>query len=234
MIILIIAFVILALYSSLKTDVYSQNIHKPTKSEYNHLRALYSSSLLCACSTLPVSHAKFLTIKPVYHQICSSKFISSKWTEILSIFESISVTGYKYRINTGTHFVILATFCHHARKTLNYSLEVFSQTHFVSSQVIDQRIFDYQINSLIENWKCNTLNSSQRAIQLFRETNQGNKLINDVFNVDYLLDRSTGGIMCKAFSYSNHSCDLFGSCHMPIPSPTFFKYVSVMAALQNS
>jgi hypothetical protein len=74
----------------------------------------------------------------------------------------------------------------YAQHTVTDSIRIFNQTELVSAQVIPYQMFSTEIEILIENWQMNTINEFQRALQLLRATNEGNKLMNDVFN--YILE----------------------------------------------
>lgn len=56
---------------------------KPSFSQYQYLIRDHSNTLQCSCSHLSIKYQSFLTIKPRYHQICSSEFISDRWIEYL-------------------------------------------------------------------------------------------------------------------------------------------------------
>jgi hypothetical protein len=66
-VILVISFIIFALYSFLINDVYRETVLN------------YPNTLVCPCTVLSISYNTFISIEPFYHQICSSDLISSQW-----------------------------------------------------------------------------------------------------------------------------------------------------------
>jgi hypothetical protein len=137
-----------------------------------------------------------------------------------SVLVLFTVNTFFPKIDLGAQFTLLATLCKYANQTVNSARSTFLQTQFVSSQVVQENIFDLEINSLIDNWKSNTINRFEQALQLIRATNQGNKLLNIFFNFQNVQVSSSAAII-RPLQYSNCSCDLFDSCHQPTPIGQF-------------
>jgi hypothetical protein len=159
----------------------------------------------------------FISIKPVYHQICQSDFVSSLWIDSLlesQVFDSIRFMD--RQANVGTQFVLLNAFCESVQQTVDDARRVFLQAQFVSVQVIAQQIFDLQIHSLIQDWELSTSNRYQRGIQLIRATNQGNQLMSDLSNFKIQVNRTSNQVISIPKTYSNCSCALTGSCRTPV------------------
>ncbi|CAF3563711.1 unnamed protein product, partial [Rotaria sp. Silwood2] len=68
-------------------------------------------------------------MKPIYHQICSSDFVSSAWISFLLGSQFIDYVLYSnYRVNFGTQFRLLNTFCESVQETIDDALRGFLQT----------------------------------------------------------------------------------------------------------
>ncbi|CAF4021754.1 unnamed protein product, partial [Rotaria sp. Silwood2] len=81
--ILIGSSIILALYSSLTQEIHHETILNPSETQYTTLAQVYGDCVVCPCSTFSVSHETFISIKPIYHHICSGDFVSSAWINFL-------------------------------------------------------------------------------------------------------------------------------------------------------
>ena len=219
--ILIVSFLVLILYSSITEEIRRDTVLNPTLTEYKNLDSVYSVSLTCPCTTISIPYKVFLRLEPIYHQICSSYFVSSEWIDYLKdVLVLFTENTFDQEVDLGAQFESLATLCIYANRTVYNSRSTFLQTQFVSSQVVKQNIFDLEINSLIDNWKSNTINRFQQALQLIRATNQGNKLLNTLFNFENVRVSSSAAII-RPREYSSCFCDLFDSCHHPTPIGRF-------------
>ncbi|CAF0796397.1 unnamed protein product [Didymodactylos carnosus] len=217
-VILIVSLLITTLYLSLGEELHRETALNPSESQYNHLQQTYPNSLICPCTSLSMSHQTFISIEPVYHQVCLSDFVSSAWIDFLAARQyNLFLFIYDKRYNVNTQFRLLSTLCENAQQTVNDSLRLFLQTQFVSSQVIAQEIFHSQINSLIEDWQVNTISRFQLGIQLVRATNQGNKIMNDFYNFNLQVDPTSGQVNVIPMNYSNCSCALYDVCSEVMP-----------------
>ncbi|CAF0990553.1 unnamed protein product [Adineta steineri] len=215
--ILIISLIILTLYSSIIKQTNYETVLNPIESDYTKLHEIYGNNLICHCTSLSISYESFISIEPVYHQICSSEFISSAWIDYLLENEIKSYFTADYiRINLGTQLNILRTLCEYSKQMTNDGLNAFFQTQFVSSQVISEEIFRIQINTLIQQWFIDALNRCQRVIDLVRATNQGNKFMNDYYNFKLEINNTFGQVNFVSIDYSNCSCDLDQTCSIPL------------------
>ena len=213
--IVIIAFIVITVYFLLTKEIYRNTVFNPTESQYVDLQEIYSDSLSCLCTSLSIAHQMFIAIEPLYHPICSSDFVSSNWTDFTLHKQTMAniFQNNLNRLSWGSQFILISTLCEYAQQTINDSIRVFNQTQLVSSQVIPYEIFSAQVKIRIQNWQMNTINEFQRSLQLLRATNEGNKLMNDVFN--YVLERDPviDRINIVPINYSDCSCDLSQTCY---------------------
>ena len=166
---------------------------------------------------MSIPYRMFIMMEPLYHQICSSDFVSSIWINFLSERHAQFATLHlEYQINLSTIFIVLRTLCESAQQTVNEALQTFLQAVFVSSEVVSEQIFESQIHSLIESWQLSTTNRYQGVIQLVRATNQGNLLLNDRYNFRINVSPTSGELISIPFEYSGCSCALSPSCSVPI------------------
>src|SRR5690349_6296666 len=77
-ILLIVILFAFTLYISLSYQTTVINISTPTQSQYEELQSKFSNTLQCPCQGISILYEKFISIKPYYHQICSSDFVSQR------------------------------------------------------------------------------------------------------------------------------------------------------------
>ncbi|CAF1231607.1 unnamed protein product [Adineta steineri] len=207
-----ISIVILTIYTLSQGSIQSKTIFNPSQSEYIQLQQDYLNSLSCSCTSNSMPYSTFIELQPYYHQVCSSDFISEKWMTYTHRMKFNGVHHFDYRAIANTHFQTLSMFCQEAEQTINDSLRVFFETEFVSLNVISQQSFEFQINSLIENWKFKTINTFQRTVRLVREITHGNQLSNGGFNSIADVNPITGKATIQARSHGVCNCALNRLC----------------------
>ncbi|CAF0766068.1 unnamed protein product [Adineta steineri] len=212
---LCISLVILTIYTLLQRTIQSKTIPYPTQSEYLQLRKLYPNTLSCPCTSISMPYSTFIKLQPYYHQLCSSNFTSQEWISYTAIMGRQSVYFSDYRGTATIQFQTLSMFCEEAHQTINDTLRIFFQTKFVSIQVISEQSFEFQMNSLIENWKSTTINTFKRTIRSVREITQGNQLSNGGFNSIADVNPITRRTIIQPRQYSTCNCGLSRSCLYP-------------------
>ncbi|CAF4290527.1 unnamed protein product, partial [Adineta steineri] len=112
------------LYSTYTTQLITVEINKPTYSTYQTLSLNYSQSLQCFCSDISIPYKSFLTIKPRFHDLCSSQFASQDWINYLygarNLVYRYSFTD--FRASAVGQFQLLASLCEISQETINDSL----------------------------------------------------------------------------------------------------------------
>ena len=211
---LVILLSIFAIYTFSNKNLYHQTILNPNQNEYFQLKRSYSDQLSCSCRLTTIPYGNFSQIEVLFHEICSSDLISSVWIDYISKIDTHDDYHPRdYRLNGGSHFLALRTFCQQSEETINHARKIFYQTKLISEKVLPKDIFYSQINSIIENWKSNTINTFLRTIDIIRATTQGNQLMNGFLNVDFLVNIQTTQTTMTPSTFSNCSCALSRSCH---------------------
>ncbi len=178
---LLIAMVIILIYTSLRRDTITVIVDSPSVLKYTQLYAQYPVTLKCPCSRIAIKYDKFiLQIEPQYHQVCSSNFISSEWIESLQssrkALDEKFVYENDFRASARLQFLTILKFCAHSQKTVNLSLSIFRQKDFITARVISRAEFDVQIEALIEQFKTTTADQFMQTFKLIQATNLGNQI----------------------------------------------------------
>lgn len=63
----------------------------PTQSNFERLLQQYPDTLKCPCSRLAILYDTFVTTNIEFHQICSSKFVTQAWIDLVYIQNNSSL-----------------------------------------------------------------------------------------------------------------------------------------------
>ena len=214
----LISLAILTIHSSLTTVTRRETILNPTDSRYIQLAQVYPNSLTCPCTSISTQYSHFMTIQPYYHQVCSSDFVSSLWIRYTTypFVSGVHFSVPDYITLAASQFKLLAQLCQQAHRTVDDALQVFSVTDFIGSQVTPPEFFQSQANSIIEDWKSNTINRYLRMLQLFRAVVAGNQLTDGRLNIAWDINGYTGDIQFTVKKYFNCSCSFSKTCRLPM------------------
>ncbi|CAF1347727.1 unnamed protein product [Didymodactylos carnosus] len=135
----------------------------------------HSNTLYCPCTEIAISYSKIMSINPIFHEICSSLFVSQQWLNLVTTYEEeLEELGYHF---TSDAFTLLALFCQLTKGTVNDSISNFYASNMVSGYVIEQLVFKSQAQSYIELFKASTTYSFSRALDLMRTVLNGDQVM---------------------------------------------------------
>jgi hypothetical protein len=76
-ILLIICFAILSLYTVIQPQILTKTFNKPSLSIYNQLILDHNDTLQCPCSSISSTYNQFISIEPMFHQASSGDYSNS-------------------------------------------------------------------------------------------------------------------------------------------------------------
>ena len=202
LIVLLLTVTILGLFTSIRPQTIRIIIKSPSLTDFIQLYEQHSLTLDCPCSQ-PAIDKKFIChIKPQYHEICLSEFVSSEWInaqffhQYISIFEnnfSLLLT-HDIRYQSQFHFQLLSTLCYMANQTIQDFLQLFYQTKFISNQMLSNQSFQIQIDLIMDQFKRTVPESFQRTFNLIK-TNFENNLFITPMNSNFRIHGNVDGTM---------------------------------------
>ena len=89
--ILILSIIVVSIYFSTLSVMYTVRVDAPTYSQYLLLHATQPETVSCPCSQLSMNYGQFYTVNYSQHQICDSVFVDDEW--ITSIRMNMSERG---------------------------------------------------------------------------------------------------------------------------------------------
>ncbi|CAF1136735.1 unnamed protein product [Adineta steineri] len=194
LILLSLALIILILFTTLQPQTIHVIKKSPTLPDFDQLYDQYPSTLRCPCQNTTIEKELITKIKPEYHEVCKSDFISSEWINLQFLqSSSLPLKTRDIRYQSQFHFQLLSTLCSIANQTIQDSLESFYRTKLITNYVLPREIFQTQMNSTIEEFKRNVPETFQRILNLLRlnfDINQFITPMNSLFTFPYSFDEN--------------------------------------------
>jgi hypothetical protein len=123
------------------------SVETPSFDDYQSLLLSTTNDVSCSCSQMSITYGQFLSFSPRFHQICNSIFIEDVWLNWL--YKNMYVSQayvFDWRSVFSAAFNILSKLCALSNSTVYDAIDRFEGQIFVSSHLLDEKIF-------IDNWK---------------------------------------------------------------------------------
>lgn len=140
---------VLVLFGSLSAQTVTITALTPTLITYNNLQNLYSDTLKCPCSTVIIPYQTFVSLSPVFHQVCSSDLIDDRWLKVLKNGANPLLT-IDWRNIAASQFSLLSELCRLADKTAEDAVHRLLLQSFIASSVLTEINFNSQLNATLE------------------------------------------------------------------------------------
>ncbi|CAF1332856.1 unnamed protein product [Adineta ricciae] len=179
-VLLIFGLLILTIYTAVEPRILTKTFPKPSLSVYQRLMRDHNDTLQCPCSTISSIYNQCVSIEPVFHQVCSSPFVSDEWrTKILTGFvPDLSIYDiHDYRRFLFAHFQFLYGLCDVSVRSVNEAINTFLSSSFITPQLQSEPDLSGYINSLVEQSKSQAPQTLTRLIFLLLSINRGNAFV---------------------------------------------------------
>ncbi|CAF1116554.1 unnamed protein product [Adineta ricciae] len=224
--VLIIGIGILSLQTLIQPETLTKTFARPSLEMYTHLLQEHGDLVHCPCSITSSTYGKYIKIEPIFHQICSSEFVSEEWrmnTTAGLISNLFDYDRRDYRRFLSAHLHYLAGLCYLSNQAVNAFIQQILSSLFVTIQLLPKLVLNTQIEALIEQNESNVPAVLLRLISLYRNINHANAIVSAYgTNYDYLLpDRFGSRIIANVMRTQgivydeNCSCDMNASCTIP-------------------
>ncbi|CAF0990012.1 unnamed protein product [Adineta steineri] len=140
----------LLLFNSLKSQTITIIEKNPSLTKYKQLQILYPDTLTCPCANTTMPYKTFVSLSPIFHQICSSDLISESWISLLSNSGPNDVLGGSWISKAAQYFGLLSSICQLANSTATNNTHVFFARTFVTSYVLIETDFNIQVNATVK------------------------------------------------------------------------------------
>ncbi|CAF1165270.1 unnamed protein product [Adineta steineri] len=141
-------------------------IPNPTKDQFERLPI----NAKCSCSHISIPYEKFMSVKPSFHQVCSSDFITDRWLNAIASRANTTYFAFRdFRRFGNAQFQALAAYCRLSESYTNQSVSVILQNTLLSSQILSEAYLRSLINTTIEQFKLKTPNTFNLQLKLIIE-----------------------------------------------------------------
>ncbi|CAF3831351.1 unnamed protein product, partial [Adineta steineri] len=180
-------FVILTLYTAIQPQTLTKSFATPSLTFYKNLMNDHNDKLECPCSLISSPYDRYVEIQPIFHQICSSGFISNEWRLNITANLASDLSPYSqkdYRRFLSTHLHFLGGLCQLSIQTVNQSIQQSLSSLMITKQLLSEENFILHINSMINEAKSNAPSTFIRLLSLLQATNHGNAIVS-VYGTNY-------------------------------------------------
>ncbi|CAF1509537.1 unnamed protein product, partial [Adineta steineri] len=217
---LVISFTIIALYTIIQPQLLTKTFDNPSFNLYNNLIREHRTTLQCPCSSISSTYDHYVQIIPIFHQVCSSTFASNEWRENLlaGLVPDLSIYNTTdYRRFLLAHLLFLNGLCQISIQAINSSVNQFLSSTLSNTQLISETLFRLQIDSLIDQSRSDAPITFNRILSLLRITNHGNAIMSAYgTNFEYIvsmIDPYGSFAFPQAVIYDNEcSCGINATC----------------------
>ncbi|CAF1065691.1 unnamed protein product [Adineta steineri] len=140
----------LLLFNSLKSQTVTIIEKNPSLTKYNQLQILYPDTLTCPCANTTMPYETFVSLSPIFHQVCSSNLINESWISLLSNSDVADVQGGSWIGKAAQYFGLLSSICQLANLTASDNIHNFFARTFVTSYVLIETDFNIQVNTTVK------------------------------------------------------------------------------------
>ncbi|CAF1113821.1 unnamed protein product [Rotaria sp. Silwood1] len=183
-----------------------------------------TNALSCPCSHTSIQYGTFLSVSAVYHQICSSGFITSQWWTLVVATGNTYI--FKDRPLLGAYFRMIASFCTLANQTVTNAALTFASKTFVSIEALTQKLFESEVTSALNMFIQQTPVTYLHRLKYIRDALRSNQLQN-MFMTTWEIAFTTAAesyiVATIPRSYNNNTC----SCAATL-SPTCWRPLNLV------
>jgi hypothetical protein len=217
---LVFSLSIISTYTSLsvQTDNYTISIDSLNSIDDIQKNAEISS-VVCPCSNLSIEQSTFIQIEPIFHEICSSDFVSENWLNILfKNYQQQNLSTLKSFTYEGTAFVyfqLMKIICNLAKQSVIDLREQFLSQSIISIEVPDLDLFTRQTEFSLNSFQSSISYELLFSLQIFYQLSLSNSFMS-AYSTNYesfILDPTyVNNIYIKSKQYNNCNCATSSSC----------------------
>ncbi|CAF4086492.1 unnamed protein product, partial [Adineta steineri] len=187
----------------------------------------YSSTLDCPCTNITVHYQSFISIKPYYHQLCSSDFVTRNSTWISLLYSSTAGIDYAYndyRLFAASHFELLSSLYTLVNETIAEAINEFSRNIMINARVQSRENIESQANTALNRFCLSTPRTFVLILDFIRYMNQGNGIVSSILSNWHFISSDTispwDSLWALSHSYGNDNCSC-GTSSMCISEALF-------------
>ncbi|CAF4061530.1 unnamed protein product [Adineta steineri] len=176
-IVLIISLIILTTYTSLSNRIENKTVISPSQSIYENLQQKYANSLQCSCTKISIPYGSFVKIVPLFHQVCSSDFISQQW--INSIFQTNSTFIWPIDVRTSLSAMwqLIRTFCQSSINITTDAMNQFDNSLLINTMLLTEELLEAKVQAALYLLRQTASSTLIQPMTIAHKVTQANQLV---------------------------------------------------------
>jgi hypothetical protein len=186
-----ISLFIVIIYSSLSIVTHDVTLYQFSRNDFEKLEQIYPSTINAPCSDVSIPYNNFLSLSPIFHEVCSSEFISDKWISSLFFLNATSHNILDYRTFAFSQYRSLSLLCNISQQSVKDTHHRFSSTNLITRHVLSRIQFDEISSVLFNNLQQNFLTNEKRTGHVISMITAQNRLIS-ALRTNYYIESIPG------------------------------------------
>lgn len=177
LILLVASIGILFVYTSISLRTITETVKEPNLITFQNLEKHYPDTLRCPCRQATILYGQFMKIKPSFHQVCSSDFISQRWIHFTADIDRETLWPMDVRNSLSNIWQMIATLCETGNNFINDALREFNNSLFITDTTVSEAYLELQAQSALENARQTMVDRFRRDVILIQNFLQVNGFV---------------------------------------------------------
>jgi hypothetical protein len=185
------SLLIVIVYSSLSIVTHDITLQKFSINDFERLEKLYPNTINALCNEVSIPYNKFLSLSPIFHEVCSSSFIGNKWISSLFLLNATSHNILDYRTFGFAQYRSLSLLCNISHQSVKDTHHRFNSTHLVNRDVLSRIQFNEISSVIFHNLQQNILINEKQTGNLISMIIAQNRLLS-ALRTNYYIESEPG------------------------------------------
>ncbi|CAF0758693.1 unnamed protein product [Adineta ricciae] len=173
----IISFITLTTYTMIIDRIENKSVPFPSQSKYLALQKKYANNLQCSCTGIAIVHKNFVETRPIFHQVCSSEFLSQQWIDLVFKVDSTSIYPIDLRTSLSAMWQLVRSFCQSANTAILDILKQFHNSPLLSSVLLTEELLKASVQATLHSLRQSISSSFIQSVIIPQKMAQANQLV---------------------------------------------------------
>lgn len=214
---LTVSFLVLLAYKISEEVTHTVTISLPSFDDYQLLYIKERDNLFCPCSTIATEYHVFLYIEPVFHQLCTSDFVSERWLFTETYIPPV-INIFDMRRTRRAIFSAMTSFCSLANQTIRNAMISLNSTQMISTAVVPENEFHKNTAQFVADFILSVTNAFSNNLEFSRTSAQTNQILSGFITNAIAAFVGTSSTLDLGVYYRDHNtcnCAYSPKCSSP-------------------
>jgi len=230
-----ISLLVIVIYSSLTPVTHDVILYNFSINDFERLENVYPNTINVPCNKVSIPYNKFLSLSPIFHEVCSSSFISDEWISSLFLLNATSHNILDYRTFGFSEYRSLSLLCNISVQSVKDTHQTFNSTHLFSRNLLTRIHFNEISSVIFNNLQQNILTNEKRTVNIISMITAQNRLIS-ALRTNYYIQSEPGSRQYitynGAYLQQNQTEDSICDCRLKgnqcfYPAGAFYNWTSL-------